>query len=479
MASALLTSPVGPASAVLQAVERFLATASRPYLLEPGEPMLPLVTGCWSCELRSSHVLLQVWDEKRSLSRRIMAAREQMRGRLVLTAQLFGGREGRLELLDLASPHTTEWKRRGAKLVYRERFRRILSRQFPEWRVAELSTEPDLQHSLSPAYPRALLLHGKSAIAAIGAAPEALDVPGVVTFGLIWLDYLRRRDPRLRVERLVICVPEGSEKPVAQRAALLTAPIEIFTCSDDDFAVRMDVRDAGNLDSSLERCRHAPAAVFEAGELEEIPGFEQIGRPDGACSLRIHGLEFATTPARKSAAELLAHARELSRLRSEPGGALNQKDPEKWLESQVRRNLPAVDASLCRNPVYGQVPAFTAGDRGVVDLLAIDHLGQLAVVELKASADIHLPLQALDYWMRVAKHAASCEFMGNGYFPGLSVSPQAPTLLLVAPALEFHPTTEIILGFFAPHIDVRRIGLAADWRRELRVMFRLNGAERP
>jgi hypothetical protein len=57
--------------------------------------------------------------------------------------------------------------------------------------------------------------------------------------------------------------------------------------------------------------------------------------------------------------------------------------------------------------------------------------------------------------------------------------PEPPRLLLVSPSLEFHPSTETILSYFLPTIDVERIGLAADWRKRLKVMFRLRGAERP
>jgi hypothetical protein len=48
----------------------------------------------------------------------------------------------------------------------------------------------------------------------------------------------------------------------------------------------------------------------------------------------------------------------------------------------------------------------------------------------------------------------------------------------VAPALEFHPTTEAILSHFSAEIDVERIGLSIHWRTSLEVMFRLRGAER-
>jgi hypothetical protein len=59
------------------------------------------------------------------------------------------------------------------------------------------------------------------------------------------------------------------------------------------------------------------------------------------------------------------------------------------------------------------------------------------------------------------------------------VSPAPPRILLVAPALEFHSTTETVLSALSPLIEVTRAGLAADWRSELRVMFRLKGSEHP
>jgi hypothetical protein len=57
------------------------------------------------------------------------------------------------------------------------------------------------------------------------------------------------------------------------------------------------------------------------------------------------------------------------------------------------------------------------------------------------------------------------------------VSRELPRILLVAPALEFHSTTETLLRAFSPEIDIASIGLAANWRSELRVMFRLRGSE--
>ncbi len=152
------------------------------------------------------------------------------------------------------------------------------------------------------------------------------------------------------------------------------------------------------------------------------------------------------------------------------------KKPEAWLESEVRRQLPEIDAALLPAPVYGQVPAFAAADRGVLDLLAIDHRGRLAVIELKASEDINLPLQALDYWMRVKWHAERGEFQARGYFPqsetGRELLREPPRLLLVSPALEMHPSNERVLRYFSPSIPVERVGVGLQWRKELKVVFR-------
>ena len=38
---------------------------------------------------------------------------------------------------------------------------------------------------------------------------------------------------------------------------------------------------------------------------------------------------------------------------------------------------------------------------------------------------------------------------------------------------------ETILDYFAPHIEVERVGVAVEWRKGLEIMFRLFGAQRP
>ena len=70
--------------------------------------------------------------------------------------------------------------------------------------------------------------------------------------------------------------------------------------------------------------------------------------------------------------------------------------PERWLESLVVENIGVVDERLDSGCLYSQVPAFSASDRAMIDVLTVTREGRLAVVELKADEDIHLPLQGLD-----------------------------------------------------------------------------------
>jgi hypothetical protein len=224
--------------------------------------------------------------------------------------------------------------------------------------------------------------------------------------------------------------------------------------------------------------------------LSRIPGVETIDRADGSLSLRVHGLEFARTAGNEllsgletkrvsqasNLAEIEGLAQGLVKLRScDAPDRLNPlylRDREAWLESCVRASIESVDATLALAPIYGQVPAFAAAERGVIDLLAIDRNGRLAILELKASEDIHLPLQALDYWLRVKWHLDRGEFGARGYFPGMQLRSDPPRILLVAPALMFHPTTQRILRFFSPAIQVECFGLGTEWQRNLKVVFR-------
>ncbi|MGH9520835.1 MAG: hypothetical protein ACRD2D_14345, partial [Terriglobales bacterium] len=107
--------------------------------------------------------------------------------------------------------------------------------------------------------------------------------------------------------------------------------------------------------------------------------------------------------------------------------------------------------------------------------------------ELKADDDLHLPMQALDYWMRVkALNEDRAEKDGRvvgafermGYFAGEDVSPKSPRLVLGAPALRIHPATETVLKYLSPEVEWELVGFGEGWREEMKVVLRRRGGGR-
>jgi hypothetical protein len=169
-----------------------------------------------------------------------------------------------------------------------------------------------------------------------------------------------------------------------------------------------------------------------------------------------------------------------------PDGSHNdplfRMQPEHWLESRLRCGITELLPGLRGDLIYSQVPALSSGDRGLLDLLTLDRNARLVVIELKADEDLHLPLQALDYWIRVralnddrqssAGGRPLTAFERQGYFGGAEVSSLAPRLLLIAPALRIHPANETVLRYLSPQVEWELIAVSEHWRRELSVVFR-------
>ena len=250
-------------------------------------------------------------------------------------------------------------------------------------------------------------------------------------------------------ERFAITISQVRELMSEAEVAILS-PAEIaFRCHGLEFARARLSHEPGSFNSK-------PELVFGLGAGERI--LRENNRADFAQLVRSIG-----------------EVRHAEGPRDHPLWRLH---PERWLESLVMNNIVAVDQRLAadENPekscLYSQVPAFSASDRAMIDVLSVTGEGRLAVVELKADEDIHLPLQGLDYWSRVAWHNARGEFQRFGYFPGRELLPTAPLLLLVAPALRVHPATDNLLHYISPQVDWTLLGIDERWREGVRIVFR-------
>lgn len=461
------------------------------------------------CELRTQgkNSLVHLWSDGRSVTRRVLRVREQSEDRIVLEVQRFGRtRSGQIEFLRTESPRSTG---RITREQFRARFQRILSERFPDAQIEPLTTAPDLRRSFSSWYARGRMREGAHAYAVMALAPDesSTAAEAMLAYGILWLDWTRSRAERQAVESLRLFVPEGSAKLLRERALALSsaARTEIFEYRESDWRIQqVDTADAGNLESWLAPRKQSEALLRAAREVaERIPTLSRaLDDANRAVCIRVlagakeaafcfRGLEFARwtsdglkiglrdsqlqfTSAKAALLERLIA--QLQRERTPLGGArkhrLYRAAPERWLESLVLEDCTRVDAALDPRHLYSQIPALAAGDRGILDLLGVTRRGRLVVIELKASEDIQLPLQAIDYWLRVRRHHRLGDFERYGYFPGVALDPQPPLVWLVAPALQFHPTTDTLVRYLSPEICVTRIGLNENWRRGLKVMLR-------
>ncbi len=484
-------------------------------VLEGGETIFDFASAKYSAAAEHGHVVVHFWSEERNIVRRVLDA-EQKNGILHLTVQRFGqAKPSKLEICrqrDRRSPTA----KRSARSRYETRLRRVLERTFPEFTLDRLTSAPDLEHSLSPVYVRGVLRRGNSAWAVLGVNDEELQaaVDGALTFGIVWLDACRRSAARALIEGLRLVIPRGLSMIVRERMAHLNrqaAKFELYELDERDGTMeQLDCADRGNLATRLVRCPDADKvrerfAVSIARVFEVVPEAEAVPLSSAEVTFRFHGLEFARirlAPGagfrneeeivwgagacevrldESNAAQFAAWAGAVVSARGSFGRRENplwRAQPERWLESRVIQNIPAIDSRLDPACVYSQVPAFSGVDRGMIDVLSITRAGRLAVLELKADEDIHLPLQGLDYWSRVEWHRTRNEFQKFGYFPSHTIADDPALLLLVAPALHVHPTTDTLLSYLSPEIDCELIGITEQWRDDLRVVFR-KGSSRP
>ena len=450
--------------------------------------------------------LLHLWSDGRNLTRKIVAVKEQSGERLILEVQRFGKpRPGRLEFLRAERPRPLS---RVAREQFRSRFERFLAQCFPDANIGPLTAAPDLKRSFSAKYVRGVM-HEPAEDWALLAVPaeDNLAAEDSLAFGLIWLDAPRARGAPRPVRGLRLFVPEGAGRVLRERVLGLSAAarVEIFEFSERDRRVqKLDAADVGNLESWLAPRSQMESLLAAARENASLvpalnnaaPGVRQAIHqrvlPGGSqAAFAFRGLEFARWSAEGLCFGLddrkcrLDHANEpdLSRLlhqldlnrnslATETQNPLYRKAPERWLETLIREDPTKIDARLDPKFLYSQLPALTSGDRGVLDLLGATRKGRLVVMELKASEDLQLPMQALDYWLRVRRHQQEASFQQFGYFPGIELDPNPPLLLLVAPCLRFHSTSGTLLKYLSPDIGVTRIGLSENWRRGIRVVLR-------
>ena len=457
-----------------------LAASGSAEVREDGEWLGELPALRYEMRAHGQDSLVHLWSAERNVTRRLLRVREHTEDRIVLEVQRFGrARPGRLEFRRTGRPRSAV---RASREEFRAHFRRILRERFPDAEVDSLTAAPDLEHSFSGAYLRGRMREGARAWAVMAAAPDATSAAadGMLGIGILWLDWTRGQTGKQPIQGLRLFFPEGASRSARERVAALSsgARTELFEFREPDGPMRrMDPADAGNLESWLVPRGAAESAVQAACEAAARFSTLAGAMAEPSCAIRLRaasqasevvfsfrGLDFARS-SRDGIRFGLSDAREKLTASTEPAlDALIRKldlyrspstsdtkhplyraAPERWIEAQVLDDPERLDAHLDPRHIYPRVPALTPGDSGVPDLLGMTRQGRLVVVELKASEDLQMPLQTMDYWLRVRRHQRDGDFERNGYFPGIKLDPRPPLVWLAAPALRFHPATEILL----------------------------------
>jgi hypothetical protein len=515
-----------------QSIEDYLAEHPEAAVLEDGRVAFDMRSAHYAVADTHGRCVLQLWSEERNLMRTVVGV-EQRKDCLRLATRKMGAAKPQMLELAPTNERRTPTAREAARKQYQRLLERILTRQFIGSKVDGFRSAMDLEHSFGPAYVRGRLLRGTAADAVIGVsdAEPGPMIDGVLTLGLLWLDYCRQKgDGRRHFGGLKVVAPASAWRTTAERMAWLNpaaAGFELYTLDErSEELTQVDFRDTGNLESRLVHAFQADAAVERCQEgidrllaltPEKARARVEI-RPRSATEvgLVLHGLEFARvrigvsassfareqevtfgaganeTPLTEENEELCRElAGRLFRSRRPDGvhnDALFRMQPERWLEAELRAGIGELLPGMRGDLLYTQVPALSAGERGMLDLLTLDRNGRLVVMELKANEDLHLPLQALDYWIRVRalnadRKSASggtralSAFERQGYFGGAEVSESEPRLLLAAPALRIHPANEPVLRYFSPQVEWELIGVSEQWRRELKIVTRKRSSD--
>mgnify|MGYP003347084093 CR=1 FL=1 len=102
-------------------VERFVASAAEPAVLDSGEEPLRLIPDHWSLTEWNGRLTLQAWDSRRNLVRKVTGLGVQRRDRIGLLVERFPKAAGELQIVDLGAPLGRELERKGSRAAFRER----------------------------------------------------------------------------------------------------------------------------------------------------------------------------------------------------------------------------------------------------------------------------------------------------------------------------------------------------------------------
>ncbi|MGH9417308.1 MAG: hypothetical protein ACRD01_11845 [Terriglobales bacterium] len=490
------------------AVRDFLLAHARTEVWEQGQRLTQLggERSGYSLSSDAGRLVCHFWSENANLVRRVVGLGPAGPERLRLHCLRMGQtRPSTLILQGVGAG--TDPVRMSRRTEFRQQLLAAAQREWPGWRPEPLPAR-SIMGGAARHPVQCLLLRRRHELLLCAAAEEqesAEAAESTLAHALVWASQLRSHWPARVLKGVNLVLPKAALAVTQQRLAWLrrsppTACWELDRSSGELNQVRLE--ENAMVASELRRAQPVsdPAASSKATAAllaevrEHCPQAAAEWTAEGTARISVYGLPVAwEAPAtgasawsfgcREERTPLTADTRPLfenllrqlasSRL---PGGGHHQPlytlQAEGWMEYLLRRDIRLLDAHLDPRWIYAQVPVCGPGQREVMDLLAVDRGGVLHVIELKGGEDMGFPLQALDYWLRVRYHQQQGDFERLGYFPGVSISAQPPRLWLVAPALRWHPSTDLLGRWLSPEVPWLRLGVNEEWRHGLQIIFR-------
>jgi hypothetical protein len=474
-----------------------------------GAASCELRRGEWEVRAEGGALFLSYWGARGSRVWRV-GAWEFVGGKLLFEAtRRMGAVRALVEFVPRASARAAVEALAEARRRECERLAALASAAWEGSRVEEARVSAGARRGEPGRYARIILRRARVQVAATGPVvalgPEGADA--FLSSALLWFAKLSDRRRTDAPARLRLLAPKPLAEATAERLSLLRESlreaIELYETDEARLAltpIRAPSLDE-LLDASARLIRPSSSMLSETARriADFAPEAIDVVRARHGETLRFNGLAFARVRrvveeehvwfgvdgARKRrlldnatepefvklVEELIEHRRADAEDRRH---ALFRAAPEAWLEAILRRDVSRLDPGLRLAPLHAQFRTARAAVAGArpVDLLALRRDGRLAVIELKVSEDVALPLQGADYWRRVETHRRRGNIAAARLFGDAEIADEPPLVYLVAPALSFHRGFATLARAINPAIEMYRYDLNEDWRAGVRVARR-------
>ncbi|HEY4977810.1 MAG TPA: hypothetical protein VII25_01475, partial [Candidatus Acidoferrum sp.] len=277
--------------------------------------------------------------------------------------------------------------------------------------------------------------HGQMSCVFLAVPPsESPDaVESSLTYALLWFDRARQSAAGARISALRLILPEGKSPALSHRLAAMGPRSPVVVSELDPLSERLEIMDPCSsvntatwlvarretqllLDRAADDLTPIIALAPDAISTHASPQTREVVLrfrglafarwEDGHIYFDVHGL-WQQLDARTELPlrQLILNLQNFrSPLASDKRHPLYRGQTERWLQSIVAQDVNRIDVCLHLDHLYEQVFAQAGGQHGILDLLAVTRAGRLAILELKASENVDLPLQVGDYWSRIRRH---------------------------------------------------------------------------